>query len=571
MLLWADLSFMTYLEKVKQLLAESLNCQTTDFVYPPETKLGHLSWPLFNEAAKRKEAAPLLAVKLAAELNNSKKLATIIREVRPVGPYLNFFLNSDIFVSEANAEIIKAGDDFGSLPKNSTAAVMIEYSNGNTHKELHVGHLRNISYGDAVAKILAASGENVIPVSYINDFGVHTAKTIWNWQRQEKYALATEPKGYLLGRCYAESVQLIGEDEQAKKEVSEIMKAIESRQGEVYELWQKTRQWSIDYFASVYEILNIRFKDTFYESDFIDQGLKIKDELLASGILKNSEGAVIADLEAEKLGVLPIIRSDGTALYAVADLALASAKFSKYDLVESIYVVDVRQGLYFQQLFAILRRMGHQEKMTHLGYDFLTLKNGMMSSRTGNVITFQEVLNEAETRARQEIEKRHEDWSKDKVANTARSLAVSALKFEMIKIAADKIITFDIAESLRFDGYTAAYLQYTGARASSLLTKGNNFSDSVQIPNYEEPELVFALKLERYPEALAKAATDRDPSVIARYLFELAQVFNDYYQQRPILKAAPAVASGRLQLVRAFSQVLKNGFNLLGLIYLEEM
>jgi arginyl-tRNA synthetase len=571
LLLWADLPFMTYLEKVKHLLAESLSCQVTDFVYPPETKLGHLSWPLFSEAAKRKEAAPLLAIKLAAELNNSKKLPAAIKEVRSVGPYLNFFLNPDIFVLEVGAEIIKAGDRFGSQSKKSEAAVMIEYSNGNTHKELHVGHLRNISYGDAVTKILAASGERVIPVSYINDFGIHTAKTIWNWQRQKKYHLALEPKGYLLGRCYAESVKLIGEDEQAKKEVSEIMKLIEGRQGEVYELWQETRQWSIDYFNSVYEILNIRFKDTFYESDFIDRGLKIKEELLDRGILKNSEGAVIADLESENLGVLPIIRSDGTALYAVADLALASAKFSKYDLSESIYVVDVRQSLYFQQLFAVLRRMGYQEKMTHLSYDFLTLKSGMMSSRTGNVITFQEVLDEAEIRARQEIEKRHDKWSEDKIFKTARALAVSALKFEMIKIAADKVITFDIAESLRFDGYTAAYLQYTGARASSLLAKGNNFLNSVQAPNYEEPELVFALKLERYSEALDKAATDRDPSVIARYLFELAQAFNDYYQQRPILKSPPQVASGRLRLVHSFSQVLKNGFDLLGLIYLEEM
>lgn len=562
---------MVYLEKIKEELAKSLNCETTDFVYPPETKMGHLSWPLFSEAAKQKISAPQLALKLAADLKDSQDLPAAIKEVRSVGPYLNFFLDADVFATETAAEIIKEGKTFGSLPKSQAPAIMIEYSNGNTHKELHVGHLRNISFGNVVAKILDAAGENVIPVSYINDFGIHTAKTIWNWQRQKKYATATEPKGYLLGRCYSEAVHLIGDDETAKREVSEIMKAIESRQGEIYKLWQETRQWSIDYFADVYKILNIHFADTFYESDFIDRGLEIKDELLAKGIFKKSEGAIIADLEPEGLGVLPIIRSDGTALYAVADLALASAKFTKYDLAESIYVVDIRQGLYFQQLFAILKRMGYQEKMTHLGYDFLTLKNGMMSSRTGNVITFQEVLDEAETRAREEIIKRHEDWSEKKVAATARGLAVSALKFEMIKVSADKIITFDIADALRFDGYTAAYLQYTGARVSSLLNKSGKILETKESPNYEEPELVFALKLERYGEALIKAAAEHDPSVMARYLFELAQVFNDYYQKRPILKAEPAVAAGRLQLVRALNQVLKNGFNLLGLIYLEEM
>lgn len=562
---------MVYLEKLKEELAKKFNCAATDFVYPPEAKMGHLSWPLFTEAVKQKISAPELAAKLAAIANTAPDLPAAIKEVRAVGPYLNFFLEPDIFTTTATTEIISGGKNFGSVPERETPAIMIEYSNGNTHKELHVGHLRNISYGAAVAKILAAAGEKVIPVSYINDFGIHTAKTIWNWQRQEKYATATEPKGYLLGRCYSEAVQLIGDDETAKQEVSEIMKAIESRQGKIYQLWQETRQWSLDYFAAVYQILNIHFDDTFYESDFIDQGLKIKDELLAKGILKKSEGAIIADLEPEGLGVLPIIRSDGTALYAVADLALASAKFAKYDLAESIYVVDIRQGLYFQQLFAILKRMGYQEKMTHLGYDFLTLKNGMMSSRTGNVITFQEVLDEAEARAREEIIKRHEDWSAEKVATTARGLAVSALKFEMIKVSADKIITFDITEALRFDGYTAAYLQYTGARVASLLSKSGKILETKEVPNYEEPELILVLKLERYLETVIKGANERDPSVIARYLFELAQAFNDYYQQRPILKAAPGVAAGRLQLVRACSQVLKNGFDLLGLIYLEEM
>src|SRR5665811_1456695 len=170
---------------------------------------------------------------------------------------------------------------------------MIEFSNGNTHKEYHVGHLRNISYGDAVSNILEANGFEVIRVSYINDFGIHTAKTIWNWKHNPEYANRTEPKGFLLGKCYAESSKKINDQPEYKLEVTKIMQEIESRQGENYELWKETRNWSIDYFASIYKELGIKFEKTFYESDMIDEGLEMVKSLLEKGVLHESEGAII--------------------------------------------------------------------------------------------------------------------------------------------------------------------------------------------------------------------------------------------------------------------------------------
>jgi arginyl-tRNA synthetase len=418
-----------------------------------------------------------------------------------------------------------------------------------------------------------ANGYEVIPVSYINDFGIHTAKTIWNWQKNPEYSQSTAPKGFLLGKCYSEAAQKIGDDETAKAEVSELMKEIESRQGAGYKLWQETRQWSIDYFQDVYNDLDIHFQDTFYESDLVDNGLKIKDELLARGLLKKSEGAIIADLEDYKLGVLPIIRSDGTALYPVADLALASYKFDKYNLQESIYIVDVRQSLYFKQLFKLLELMGYKAKMTHLSYDFLTLKSGMMASRTGNVITYRDLMDEALSRTTEEIVKRHPDWSQDKINQVAKALSVSAIKFEMIKVSSDKVITFDIVDALKFEGFTAAYLQYSGARMDSLLRKGDlaNLQDIEygQLETVKEFNLV--VKLSQYNDAVKKAGISRDPSIIARYVFELAQDFNDYYHDTNIMKAEDKVKNARLGLVFGVQQVLKNAFVLLGLTYLEEM
>jgi arginyl-tRNA synthetase len=351
------------------------------------------------------------------------------------------------------------------------------------------------------------------------------------------------------------------------------MQEIEARQGRGYELWQVTRQWSIDYFQDIYNDLNLKFRDTFYESEFIDAGRKIVDELLAKGILKRSEGAIIADLEEYGLGVLPIIRSDGTALYPVSDLALASAKFDKYQLQESIYVVDIRQGLYFKQLFKILELMGYHQKMTHLPYEFLTTKNGMMASRTGNVITYKELKDEFLARTTEEIKERHADWTDDRISKTAFGLSISAMKFEMVKVSAEKVITFDMAEALRFEGFTAAYLQYTGARICSLFKKAGVtdpiIADSVLLQ--ADQEFALALRLAKYGEAVKKAGVDRDPSVVARYLFELAQDFNDYYHAVNIMNAEQKVKDARLSLVAAVRQILHNGFSILGLVYLEEM
>ena len=560
---------MVYLDEIKKELSEILDCSPKSFVYPPNSEMGDLSLLMF---AKAKEKG-LNPNELAKTIATSFSGLSSIKMVKAVGPYLNFYLEPANFIRGSLKNIKALGANFGNNDSGARAGVMIEYSNGNTHKELHIGHLRNISYGDAVYKILAANGYEAIPVSYINDFGIHTAKTIWNWQNNPAYAESEAPKGYLLGKCYSEAAQKIGDDPKAKEEVSLIMKEIESRQGAGYELWRESRQWSIDYFNEVYKDLGINFRDIFYESDFIDAGLKIKDKLLDQGILKLSEGAIIADLEVYGLGVLPIIRSDGTALYPVADLALASAKFKKYQLKESIYIVDVRQSLYFSQLFKLVELMGYKEKMTHLSYDFLTLKSGMMASRTGNVITYKELLDQALFRTTSEIKTRHKDWSEDIILEVARGLSLSAIKFEMIKVSSDKIITFDIADALKFEGFTAAYLQYTGARICSLIKKGEELEvaplDFKELTEAKEFKLV--LKMEQYGDVVVKAGVERDPSVIARYLFELAQDFNDYYHEVNIIKAEAKVRVARLALVGSVKQILENGFNLLGLTYLIEM
>jgi len=377
-----------------------------------------------------------------------------------------------------------------------------------------------------------------------------------------------------LGKCYSEASQKLIDHPEDKGSVIEIMKEIESRQGKSYALWQETREWSIKYFASIYNELGIRFKHIFYENEFIDEGLKLVKELIKKDKLVKSEGAIIANLEKYGLGVLPIIRTDGTALYPVADLALAQEKFKKYKVKESIYVVDIRQSLYFQQLAKICEIIGYKQKIKHLGYDFVTLPEGMMSSRSGNVITYKALKTKILKKLIEETGQRHKDWMSDRIEQVAWNLTVSTIKFEMLKVGADKIITFNIEEALRFDGYTACYLQYGYARLKSIVRKeGWGFfmsaPDLSELKETREKELL--IKLARYPEIVRAAGDKYSPSEITKYLFELVQLFNDYYHNVNILKAEPKIRRARMVLIKSIAQVLNNGFKLLGLLVVEEM
>lgn len=569
-----------FFDKIREELGRALGVEPGAFVFPPDSAMGDLSLPMFA-LAKETKANPAELARVKAQEASVFKLP-YLSECRAMGPYVNFFLDVAQVAKGVIGDIRQKKSEYGRSEIGNGRRMMIEYSNGNTHKEYHVGHLRNICYADSLVRILAASGTRVIPVSYINDFGIHIAKTIWGLtkgSRADEFKKMIEegqPKGFVLGACYASTYAELEGDEKKKAEVAEIMKAIESRQGADYALWQETRDWSIDYFDSIYQELGVKFEHIFYESEVIDEGRLIVEELMKKGILKRNQGAIIADLEQYGLGVLPIIRSDDTALYTVGDLALASRKFQQYQLDVSVYVVDMRQSLYFQQLFKILQLSGYQAEMIHLTYDFVTLKNGMMSSRSGNVITYAEIYRQAKERAAIETRQRHQDWNDKQVSDTAHQLAISAIRFEMGKVSPDKVIVFDIDEALRFDGYTCAYLQYTGARISSLVRKNSDLMSRLGLGiNFGrlqgDKEKAILLKLSQFPEVIAKAAVAYDPSPLARYLFELCQAFNDYYHETNIGKAEPALRRARIALAEAVAQTLGNGFKLLGIRYLNQM
>lgn len=566
---------MYLLEKIKKDLAAEINqalkiktVKATDLVYPPDAKMGDLSLPCFTIAKELKKSP----AEVASIIVSKVKSEGVVAAIRTAGPYVNFILRHSELAAGVIKEVAAKKEEYGVNTSGRGKKVMLEFSNGNTHKELHVGHLRNICLGDSLTKILRANGCDSLPISYINDFGIHVAKTIWALQEFYKNEPLPANKGYFLGKVYVKACQALETDSAGKATVNFVMKKIESRQGEEYKIWQKTREWSIEQFAKIYAELGVEFVKTYYESDVIDEGQKIVKKLLKDKILEVSDGAVIANLAKYNLGILVILRSDGTATYPVADLALASEKFKKFNIDKSIYIVDIRQALYFKQLFKILELMGYKKEMVHLGYEFLKLPTGMMSSRTGQVITFEELRDQILASAHEETKTRHQGWDEKKIDKVAQTLALGAMKFEMIKVGADQVITFDIEKALSFSGFTAAYLQYTYARLDSIIRKAEPLKNKIDYELLSEPkEKELIMMLAKFSEAIERAGAEYNPAEIAKYLFELAQLTNDYYHQVPVMKAEEDVSKARLVLVVSVNQVIKNGLDLLGIRVLNEM
>ncbi len=553
------------LSDIKKIIAKKIAIDHSKLIYPPDTNWGDFCLPIFELAKEKKIAPQIIADELKGKIDQDKELASILSKVEIAGAYLNFFVNSEYLADRVLSNIMKQKKKYGINNNGKNKVVVFEFSNINTHKNFHIGHLRNLCFGESMTNIYKANGYNSYPISYINDFGIHVAKAIWSYKQ-----------GYSkdLNKCYAQTVKEIEKNSEIMKEVGVIMSDIEKHQGENYALWKETRRISLKAIDDIYKKNKIKFKKVYYESKVIDNGFKIVKKLIDKKILVLSEGAIIANLEKYDLNILPIIRSDGTALYPVADLALAEIKAQDFkNLNNSYVVVDIRQGLYFKQLSKILELAGYKQKLSHLPYEFVTLPEGMMSSRSGNAVPFIDLYNEVLECLKRETKKRHTDWTNKKIEKNCSELAIAILKFEMLKISPQKIIIFNIAEATKFDGFSALYILYGLVRIKSIIRKAK-FKNSGKfkfdlLNNKRERELIIFLA--KYPEIIIRAEKKQDQSEIAKYLFELLKLFNDYYQQVRILQSEVDIKKSRLFLLSSILVVVENALDILGIKSLNEI
>ena len=556
------------LNLVADAVGQDIDKGKLEITVPPEAEMGDFAVPCFFLSKLLRRSPSQIAIDLASKIHP----AGLVMSVKNDGPYLNFFINQSILAKQVLKEINKRADKYGQLNLGKDR-IMLEYSQPNTHKEFHIGHMRNAILGSALIRLLGAVGYKVMPVNYIGDVGAHVAKCLWALEKFHAENKLPENKGKYLGQIYTEAVKKTEVSKKNKKEADEVLQKLEADDKKWTALWKKTRKWSLDEFDQIYKILDCKFDQVFYESEVANLGKEIVADLLKKGIAEISEGAVIINLEKYNLKNFLLLKSDGSSLYSTKDIALAQEKFKKYKIDKSIIITDSRQSFYFSQLFKTLVIMGFDKEMIHIPYEFVTLKAGAMSSRSGNVVLFEDFYHQVVGQATHETKKRHPDWSEKKIQDTSRKIALSAIKFNMLKTGNDNIITFDIDEALSFDGFSGPYLQYTCSRISSVLkkakSKGGIDVEYDKLNTVIEKELM--LKLIDYPNVIEVAAKNFQPSELTRYLFELAKLFSNFYQTMPILNSDDGTKKARLSLIFAVKQTIANGLGILGIETMDEM
>jgi len=532
---------------------------------PPSPELGDFAFPCFSLSAKRKESPVQIATELALKLPKVSE----VEKVEAKGPYVNIFMNKNIFAEK----ILEITEDFGKI-QNNNEKVMIEFSQANTHKAFHIGHLRGTSIGESLARILEFSGKTVLRANYQGDIGMHVAKWIWGYQKyHSKEAIIQD--GKWIASIYVDSVKKLSEHETFQKQVDEINRKLEEgKDKKLMELWKKTRELSLKEFEKIYKDLGTRFDYYFFESELEKRSKEIVKKLVKDKIAKLSEEATIINLEKYNLGVWVLLRSDGTVLYSSKDLTLAERKFKEIKIDKSIYVVGAAQRLHIMQLFKTLELMKFPQAKNcfYVPVSEVRLPTGKMSSRTGDNIVYEDFRKEILDYSSQEIEKRYPQINKEEKDSRALAISIAAIKFSMLKQDLDKTIVFDKKSALNFEGDTGPYLLYSYARASSILRKAKykqTKKTNSKIKSLQIQETNLIKEILKFPEALSQVEKHLSPPILANYSLQLAKTFNEFYHACPVLESEEKAF--RLELVNKFRMVMARSLNLLGIQVLEEM
>ncbi|HMB23977.1 MAG: arginine--tRNA ligase [Chloroflexota bacterium] len=541
----------------------------------------------------KKMPVPQRAQEIAEQVKAEIGSVPGVSHVEAVKGYLNLYFTTSEYARRVVDEVLASRADFGrGAPKNER--VMVEYAQPNTHHSFHIGHARNTILGEVLARLVEFAGFDTIRASYPGDIGLGVITILWAY---DKFYKGQEPegvheRGQWLLKIYAEATAMLEPKENETPEEKAKREAYDAERREMYrkwdagdpyvrELWRVTREWSLEELRDILEMLDVKMDVWFYESEVDEPSKAIVDELIAKGIAEDErpQGPVIVKID-EKLGLtkekyrtMVVLRSDGTTLYSTKDLALAKRKIEQYHVDRSIYVVDFRQALHFQQVFKILELWGFPQasKCYHLSYGYVTLPEGAMSARRGRVVLFKEVYDEAVKRVLAVESERTGNIPENEREKIAEQIGLGALVYSMLAVDNNKDIVFDINEALSFDGRTGPYIQNAHVRANSILKKAgeqvdkytgteeSNFSYELTKHEIELIELIS-----RFPNAVQQAAEEYRPLVMAAYAYDLATAFHSFYHAVPVLQSeSETIKTTRLRLVAAAKQTIANALRLL--------
>lgn len=555
-------------------------------VEPPNTDLGHLTFGCFITAKNLKKGPPVVAQLLAQELKNEVAqnivLKKTIASVEAAGPYINIKFTA-AGLADYVLKPLLSGETFSAQLTEATPKMMIEYSQPNTHKELHVGHMRNMCLGDSIVRLLRYSGYNILASTFPGDVGTHVAKCLWYMKFHNKESIPMLNKGAWLGAMYSKGNLLLEDqektpqEEENKKILTDILKQLEAKNGEYYDLWKQTREWSIELMKDVYAWADIKFDQWYFESDVDSDSVKTIKKYLAEGKLVESQGAIGLDFSEENMGFCLLLKSDGTGLYATKDIELARRKFEDHKIEKSIYVVDQRQALHFKQVFKALDVLGFEQAKDcfHLQYNFVELPDGAMSSRKGNIVPLTTLIDTMKAHIKSEYLNRYADeWTEEEVATVADQVAKGAIKYGMLKQDTNKKIVFDMNDWTKLDGESGPFIQYSSARINSLLKKFS-FDAKAEFAGdilSHASELKLMQHLMNFNSVVLNSAENYKPASLCSYLYDTAKKFNSFYHDCPIGTAeTPDLKKSRLALAYSTGVTLKHGLSLLGIPTPERM
>lgn len=565
---------------------ENLGVVVNDFVveHPGDETRGdyatNAALPAFHIFAQKGEgySSPKeLAEKIKAELEKDEELGKVVRKIEVARPgFINFWLKEDWLIGELR-RAIDAKESYGENEGLKGKRVMVEFTDPNPFKEFHIGHLMSNTIGESLVRLVAAQGATVRRANYQGDVGLHVAKSIWGWQKkmvekgitfEDLANKGLKERVNYLGRAYAFGATKFEEDEKAKEEINNLNKTIYDQSDEkINFLYESGRKWSLDYFETIYSRLGTKFDEYFFESEAGGVGLTVVEEGLVKEVFEESQGAII--FAGEKYGLhTRVFRNKlGLPTYEAKDLGLAKTKYGRWPYDLSVIVTANEIDEYFKVVLKAMSLLYPElaAKTKHISHGLMKLKSGKMSSRTGNIVTGEGLLDELKEVVLEKIGERDVE-DKEEVANR---IAVSALKYTVLKQAVGGDIVYNPEKMTSLEGDSGPYLQYVFARCSSVLKKAKGQVKLVGLISNEE-ERGVARWLYRYGEVVKVAGENFSPHLVATYLTELAQRYNLFYNKHQIVGSGQTEAF-RLGITMAVRQVIKNGLSLLGIEVVEKM
>ena len=539
---------------------------------PKDSKNGDYAFPCFRLAKELRKAPPAIANEIKEKIEPSDE----IEKIEVAGGYLNFFINKTILAKEVLEEISKT-EQYGKSEIGKEKNIVIDYSAPNIAKPFHIGHLRSTVIGGALYNIYKYLGYNVTGVNHLGDYGTQFGKLIEGYKMWGKeYDIEKDPINELT-KIYIRINEACKNDEQILENCRNNFKKLEDGDSYCVEIWKKFRELSLQEFQKVYDLLDSKFDSWNGESFYSDKMPEVIEILEKTGKLIESQGAKIIDLEDKGINTPCIIeKSNGSTTYATRDLAAILYRARTYDFDKALYVTSYEQVLHFKQVFEVAKLLGLDEKYTkgleHVSFGMVLLPEGKMSTREGNIIKLEELLNEAISRAQEIIEQKNPELE-DK-EEVAKKVGIGAVIFNDMSASRIKDEVFDWNTILNFQGETGPYVQYTYVRTKSVLEKVEYLPkiEEVKVENLADEYSLAILKLiYNFEDILIQVTDKNEPSILARYLIDLAKAYSSFYNENKIIVEDKDIQNARVYLTYAVSEVLKQGANLLGIQMPEKM